>query len=218
MDSSKVFRWVIDVDPLWPSPADPIENAKATEHWAAGVDTRNALNLLPPEERSKVLRFFRPSDARLSLASCLLKRRAIVETCDATWSEVVIGEDNNRKPCYKPPDGNGKGLEFNISHHGTLVALVGCPGDTVRLGVDVVQMNWERDYPRVMKDGFEAWANVYEMVFSEREIRDIAGYTPPTELGSQENIKASLRHFYAHWCLKEAYVKMTSGMLLQNLH
>ena len=211
MDVPTVFRWILDVDLLWPSPPEPSESVKATSHWATGTDTRFALDSLTSEERAKVLRFYRPSDAKLSLASCLLKHRAIVDTCGVEWSEAIVSEDNNKKPCYKPPKPNLKTLEFNVSHHGTLVALVGCQGNAVRLGVDVVQMNWERDYQRVLKDGFEAWANIYEMVFSDREINEIAGYTPPGQLSPQEEIRAKLRHFYAHWCLKEAYVKMTGG-------
>lgn len=214
MDGPTVFRWLLDVQSLWPSSPGGPESAKATAHWATGVDATFALQLLAPHERAKVLRFYRPSDARLSLGSCLLKRRAITHTCEISWSEVVISEDSNRKPCYKPKDSNAKALEFNVSHHGSLVALVGSPGKSARLGVDIVQINWERDYLKVMEVGFEAWANVYEMVFSKREIKDIAGFMPPEQLDSQEEIRAKLRHFYAHWCLKEAYVKMTGEALL----
>lgn len=209
MGDPMVFRWLLDVESLWPSPPGGSESAKATAHWATGKDASHALDLLAPQERARVLRFYRPRDAKLSLGSCLLKRRAIADICQIGWAEGVVSEDSNRKPCYKPPNSNAKALEFNVSHHGSLVALVGCPGDLTRLGVDIVQMNWERDYAKVMREGFEAWANVYEMVFSDREIKDIAGFVPPEQLDAQEQIRAKLRHFYAHWCLKEAYVKMT---------
>ncbi len=219
MDDSKVFRWLLDVDLSWPSPQGGPESTKATahcatSHWATGKDASHALGMLAPQERAKVLRYYQPKDAKLSLGSSLLKRRAIVHTCQIAWPEGVVSEDSNRKPCYKPPDSDARTLEFNVSHHGSLVALVGCPGDVTRLGVDIVQMNWERDYARVMTEGFEAWANVYEMVFSEQEINDIAGFVPPEKLDSQAEIRAKLRHFYAHWCLKEAYVKMTGEALL----
>ena len=204
MDEPAAFRWLLDVDALWPIPSGHYENAKATAHWATGREANRALSQLTLDEKAKVLRFYRPSDAKLSLASCLLKKRAIVDYCKVPWSEAVIGEDDNRKPCYVPHDACGKTLEFNVSHHGTLVVLVGFPAKTVKLGIDVVQMNWERDYLRVMKDGFEAWANVYEMVFSDREVNDIAGYVPPEHKSPQEEIRAKLRHFYAHWGLKEA--------------
>lgn len=214
MDDLKVFRWLLDVDSLWPIPHGGPESAKATAHWATGKDASHALTLLAPQERAKVLRYYRPKDAKLSLGSSLLKRRAIADTCQIAWPEGVVSEDSNRKPCYRPPDCDARTLEFNVSHHGSLVALVGSPGGLTRLGVDIVQMNWDRDYARVMKEGFEAWANVYDMVFSDREIKDIAGFAPPEQLDSQAEVRAKLRHFYAHWCLKEAFSKMTGEALL----
>ncbi|CAD6585115.1 MAG: hypothetical protein ASARMPREDX12_001908 [Alectoria sarmentosa] len=214
MEDLKVFRWLLDVDPIWPVPIGGSKSAQSTAHWATIRATSHALALLTDGERAKALRFYRPSDAKLSLGSNLLKHRAIANTCQVPWSQAVISEGANKKPCYKTVAPSSKSLEFNVSHHGSLVALVGCPREDVRLGVDVVRMNWDKDYNTVMKDGFEAWANVYESVFSKREIQDIAGFVPPTRGTQQDEIRAKLRHFYAHWCLKEAYIKMTGEALL----
>ena len=213
-DETKAFRWLLDVESLWPSTVGGSQSAPSTAHWATGTTAQRALALLTDGERAKALRFYRPSDAKLSLASNLLKHRAIADTCRVPWSQAVSSEGPNKKPCYKPLGPNSQSLEFNVSHHGSLVALVGCPGESVKLGVDIVRMNWEKDFKTVMKDGFEAWANVYEMVFSDREIKDIAGFVPPTHRTQQDEIRAKLRHFYTHWCLKEAYVKMTGEALL----
>lgn len=209
MSDQVVFRWLLDVGPLWPSPPGVSGTGKATAHWASGKDASHALSLLAPPERTKVLRYYHPRDAKLSLGSCLLKRRAIANTCHVEWADGVVSEDDNRKPCYKSPDTNLKGLEFNVSHHGSLVALVGCADASTRLGVDIVQVNWERDYAKVAKEGFENWAKTYEMVFSDREIKDIVGFVPSEQLDHEEEIRADLRRFAAHWCLKEAYIKMT---------
>lgn len=214
MGDTKAFRWLLDVHPLWPAPVGGSQGTQSTAHWATGTAAQHALILLTDGERARALRFYRSSDAKLSLGSNLLKHRAIANTCQVPWSEAVVSEGANKKPCYKPVAPSTKCLEFNVSHHGSLVALVGCPGESVKLGVDIVKMNWEKDYNTVMKDGFEAWANVYESVFSHREIKDIAGFVPPTPGTSQDEIRAKLRHFYAHWCLKEAYVKMTGEALL----
>ena len=214
MHEINIFRWLLDVQPLWPAPVGGSEGLQSTAHWATGTTAQHALTLLADSERARALRFYRPSDAKLSLGSNLLKHRAIANTCQVPWSDALSSEGAHKKPCYKPPDPTSKGLEFNVSHHGSLVALVGCPGDSVRLGVDIVRMNWEKDYTTVMREGFEAWANVYEMVFSDREIKDIAGFVPPTQRTQQDEIRAKIRHFYAHWCLKEAYVKMTGEALL----
>ena len=214
MFEAPVFRWLLDVDNLWATPLGEIEVFKSTEKWATGADAQHALRLLPQDERVKVLKFYRHTDAKLCLGSCLLKRRAISEACGTSWSEVIISEDSNRKPCYKPKDAGGRTLQFNVSHHGSLVALAGCPGSHSMLGVDIVRVDWDRDYAKVQEAGFEAWANVYEMVFSNREMNDIAKYTPSQHTNHEETIRSKLRHFMTHWCLKEAYVKMTGEALM----
>ncbi|KAL9125602.1 MAG: hypothetical protein Q9217_005213 [Psora testacea] len=209
-----VFRWLLDVDKLWATPFQGDGPFKSTELWASGEGAQNALGLLPTEERTKVLRFYRHTDAKLCLGSCLLKRCAIAQTCDVPWTDVTISEDEHRKPCYKPADPAKKTLQFNVSHHGALVVLVGCTDERIRVGVDIVRMNWEKDYATVMRDGFEAWARVFETVFSNEEIRDITHYMPPAHTSQADEFRAKLRHFYVHWCLKEAYVKMTGEALL----
>lgn len=211
MDEQEVFRWVLDVQELWPVPDDHPSTKKptSTAHWSTGPDAQQALSLLFPAERAKVLRFFHPRDAKLALGSNLLKRRAISNTCHVPWEEAIVSEDHNRKPSYRPRKPGDPCIEFNTSHHGTLVALVGAPGERRKVGTDIVQIQWEKDYPSVKKDGFEKWARTYEAVFSVREAADIARYKPSGQLDGDEQIRARLRHFYAHWCLKEAYVKMT---------
>lgn len=212
MSEQSVFRWLLDVDNLWAAPFEGDNVFKSTERWAP--QAQYPLSLLAADEKAKVLHFYRHSDAKLCLGSCLLKRRAISDRCGIPWNDVCIDQDSNSKPCYKPPNATGMTLEFNVSHHGTLVALVGCSKLDIKLGVDVVKMNRGRDYAKVQEDGFASWAKVYEMVFSEREVDDIAKYETPAELSYEQEIRAKLRHFYAHWCLKEAYVKMTGEALL----
>lgn len=214
MDDVKVFRWILNVGDIWQLPNNRSEQRpNSTALWATSSEVNKALGFLPPEEQAKVLRFYRPQDAKLSLASNLMKHKAIANTCDVLWEDSIVGEDSHRKPCFKPSDPAKPMMEFNVSHHGTLVALVGCAGESVKLGVDIVQMNWEKDYPMVIKGGFEKWANIYEMVFSDREVRDIVNYSSGSS-DPKEDIRVKLRHFYAHWCLKEAYIKMTGEALL----
>ena len=216
MDEQAIFRWVLDVQELWPIPDALVSTEKpnSTAHWSTGSDVQQALNFLSSAERDKVLRFFHPRDAKLALGSNLLKRRAILNTCHVPWSEAIVGEDHNRKPSYRPSKSGAPRVEFNTSHHGTMVSLAGAPGERRKVGTDVVQIAWEKDYPAVQREGFEKWANTYESVFSTREAADIAHYHPPGQLNEDEEIRAKLRHFYAHWCLKEAYVKMTGEALL----
>ena len=214
MDDVKVFRWLLDVGKIWQAPnSGGGQKPNSTASWATNLEVKKALELLPPEEQAKALRYYRPQDAKLSLGSNLLKHKAIADTCDVPWKDSIVGEDSHRKPCFNPNGSAKPTMEFNVSHHGTLVALIGCAGETTKLGVDIVQMNWEKDYPMVMKGGFEKWANVYEMVFSDREVRDIVNYSAGSR-DAKGDIWVKLRHFYAHWCLKEAYIKMTGEALL----
>ncbi len=216
MGRPEVFRWLLDVKNLWPELDASGNTTRSTREWGSSRDVEPTLNLLPPEEKAKILRFHFIRDAKLCLGSYLLKHHAIAFVCHVPWTETVISEDEHRKPCYKPTDPNGQTLEFNVSHHGTLVAMVGCTGHKTKTGVDIVQMDFEKDFAAVRsdKEGFPGWAKTYASVFSDREVAEISGYTSPVASDLRNGIKAKLRHFYAHWCLKEAYVKMTGEALV----
>ncbi|KAL8889098.1 MAG: hypothetical protein Q9192_006072, partial [Flavoplaca navasiana] len=187
---------------------------EASHYWAQERDNQHALALLTSEEREKVLRFYHIRDVKLSLGSQLLKHCAVVRNCGVPWSESVISRHENHKPCYVPRNDSGKHLEFNVSHHGSLVALAGCADENIQIGVDVVQIDTIKDLPRVRQEGWPSWVKTYEAVFSDREVRDITTWVPSQSLNGDEMLKAKLRHFYAHWCLKEAYVKMTGEALM----
>ncbi|KAI4231274.1 MAG: hypothetical protein L6R40_007784 [Gallowayella cf. fulva] len=212
--TSQVFRWVLDVQPEWPCSDNIKAGRDAASRWAVENNNQRALNLLTSDEREKVLRFYHVRDAKLSLASQLLKHCAVVQNCRVSWAESVIGKDENHKPCFIPADGAKEQLQFNVSHHGYLVALAGCTNQDVRIGVDVVQVDTSKDLPRVREEGWPSWVRTYEAVFSAREVQDIITWTPQQSLNEEESLKAKLRHFYAHWCLKEAYVKMTGEALM----
>ena len=55
---------------------------------------------------------------------------------------------------------------------------------------------------------------MFDSVFSERELNDIINFVPPESSDPQAEIAAKLRHFYLHWAMKEAYVKLTGEALL----
>lgn len=210
----EVFRWAIDVQPEWPCPDDIKPGRDAAPQWAAEPEADHALRLLPLQEREKVLRFYHVRDAKLSLASQLLKHCAVSQTCNVPWSETTISRDERHKPCYIPQAGANGRIEFNVSHHGTLVVLAGSADSNIQIGVDVVQVDNLKDLPKVRQEGWQSWVNTYEAVFSGREVQDIVSWEPSESLGDDDRFKAKLRHFYAHWCLKEAYVKMTGEALM----
>ena len=207
MVNELIFRWILDIAPLWPSSSEDGKRELTQHHWASVETSQDALKFLSSAEREKVLKFYFASDAKLCLGSCLLKRKAVSDTCAIPWSGVVIGQDSNKKPCFKPEQPLGRGLEFNVSHHGSLVALVGCEGQSVQLGVDVVKIDFEKDYSHVKKQGFSDWASTYESGFSDREMEDVVRFmAEPTAADQtpQDVVRAQVRNFYAHWCLKEA--------------
>ncbi|KAL8681876.1 MAG: hypothetical protein Q9186_002033 [Xanthomendoza sp. 1 TL-2023] len=213
-DATRVFRWVLDVQPEW-SCSDNIKSGRdAASRWAEENNNQRALKLLTFEERDRVLRFYHIQDAKLSLGSQLLKHCAVVRSCHVAWSDSFITQDENHKPGFIPVNGAKEHLQFNVSHHGSLVALAGCTDKDVHIGVDVVQIDTSKDLPRVREEGWPSWVKTYEAVFSAQEVQDIIRWEPQQPLDDEDSIRSKLRHFYAHWCLKEAYVKMTGEALM----
>ena len=194
MANRAVFRWLLDTAQLWPAPTSISSGypATSTENWATG-DASRALSALPPEETAKVLRFKRPQDAKLKLGSYLLKHLAIVRSCGVPWSESVISVADNGKPYYDPPeDAEEKIVQFNVSHHGAVVVLVGRAGPGARLGIDVVHVDWDKDRRTVAREGFEGWVRIFQEVFSELEVANIVSTIPDTytlEDGTAVNLK-----------------------------
>ncbi|KAL8966555.1 MAG: hypothetical protein Q9183_003319 [Haloplaca sp. 2 TL-2023] len=213
-EAAEVFRWVLDVQSEWPSSEFIKPGRDAASLWALENNNERILGLIPAHERTKILRFYHVRDAKLSLGSQLLKHSAITQYCQVPWSDSAISKDSNHKPCYISQDGSVKHLEFNVSHHGSLVALAGCTARDMQIGIDVVQIDAAKDIPKVRQEGWLSWVNTFEAVFSAAEMRDIAFWEPHESSSEDDRLKAKLRHFYAHWCLKEAYVKMTGEALM----
>ncbi|KAL8694186.1 MAG: hypothetical protein Q9218_001130 [Villophora microphyllina] len=213
-EAIRVFRWILDVEPEWSSEENIKPGKDATSRWAQGEAIQHSLSLLPLEERERVLRFYHVRDAKLSLGSQLLKHCAIVRTCQVSWIQSVITKDHNHKPCYIPENTGDTQCKFNVSHHGSLVVLAGCSHKDIQLGVDVVQIDAVKDTFKVRQEGWSSWVKTFEAVFSAREIQDIVVWEPAECLTEEHLLKAKIRHFYAHWCLKETYVKMTGEALM----
>ncbi|MCJ1253022.1 hypothetical protein MMC24_000829 [Lignoscripta atroalba] len=235
LSQGSLFRYVLDAAIQFPIPSPNNESGRtstSTSAWATSPTASRALSLLPPNEQDHVLRFHRPQDAALSLGSSLLKRLAAVRALELLWQEVEFGRDERGKPVVVGDalGAEGKTLEFNVSHHGDLVVLVGWKspgkeegerkekGKRKQVGTDVVMFNWEKDTAGMRREGgWEGWVNIYQAVFNEAEvwrmvhsIRDDASVT-----GVKEKImEKRLRLFYSHWCLREAYIKMTGEALL----
>jgi len=145
----------------------------------------DALRLLSPDEQNVCLRKMFIADARMSLASALLKRLFVSRALGIPWSQVKIarkGDPTHGKPSALLPDGSFAPIDFNVSHQAGLVALVGWKGDPnnfqdrqspVQVGVDIVCVNERDDYRTINQEGFDGWVDVYEEVFGEEERWDM---------------------------------------------
>ncbi|KAG6031842.1 hypothetical protein E4U41_007404 [Claviceps citrina] len=161
----------------------------------------------------------------MALASALLKRHAITSSCpDLPWSAARFTRDARTKPVFRLPDGS-EPLLFNVSHQAGLVCLVAVLAppppvvddhdDTTNLavGVDVAcpSERRARDHALVSADGWRSFVEMHDSVFSPGESARL-GRLPFGDRGL--DLDRKLGYFYALWCLREAYVKMTGEALL----
>lgn len=251
--------WLLDTRELWPG-----DNILAAE--GAG----EALAMISVPEQNAVRSKMFVQDARMSLGSALLKRLYISKTLGIDWKNVRVARKSNEKhgkPCAVDIAGQPiPGIDFNVSHQGGLVALIGYDAlvgssfaqsetidgsvDEVKCGVDIVCVNERNDYRTIDEEGFDGWIDIYEFVFSNEErwsmkydvdyitLKD-GSILNSQELGRHDRcisrnktinvttsgckevsfpsnliVEAKLRRFYAYFCYKEAYIKMTGEALL----
>ena len=206
-----VFRLYLNAREAFPYPS-PATTTKDWD-WRSSPNIRTALLMLPPAEQAAVFRYYRRGDASLALGSFLLKHLAIVRACGVPWAASSITADpavSNGKPFYAPG-----GVAFNVSHHGDAVVLAASTRPGARVGIDVVKVDLAKDRPALAREGgFEGWLRLFRDMFAPAETRALAAAcTGDARLRGDELLQARLRHFYAHWACKEAYIKMTGDAL-----
>jgi 4'-phosphopantetheinyl transferase len=161
----------------------------------------------------------------MSLASQLLKHYVVAKGLGIPWSSTTLTRDANKKPVYLTPSGE-EPVYFNVSHQAgivTLVAVTGYAKGPVEAGVDVVCVSEreKRDHQMIKDEGWHRFVDVHSDVFGRSE----SGYLKndlllsgrsalPARPTPDEVTDFKLRNFYALWCLREAYVKMTGEALL----
>ncbi|KAF2660309.1 4'-phosphopantetheinyl transferase [Lophiostoma macrostomum CBS 122681] len=173
-DKQHLTRWLLDTRSLWPG-----------DKIADSVCAPEALRLIGRQEREACIRKYHIADAKMSLASALLKRLFVSKTLDIAWKDVKFGrkrDPKHGKPCALLPDGTPAPIEFNVSHQAGLVALVGCRTNEVELGVDIVCVNERNDYRLIDQEGFDGWVDVYSEIFSPEESHDMKYNTDPFRL------------------------------------
>lgn len=115
-------------------------------------------------------------DAKLSLASALLKRLFVHEALGVPWEDIRFrrkGDPVHGKPAHVFEDGTFSPIDFNVSHQAGLVALVGTDTPGMDLGVDIVCVNERNDYRVIDKDGLDSWVDIHSEMFSREECDDM---------------------------------------------
>ncbi|KAK5991031.1 4'-phosphopantetheinyl transferase NpgA [Cladobotryum mycophilum] len=202
MTPPTVIQWALDTRNLWPE----AKETKELSHVAS-----RAMSLLSPSEQSAVLRYYFVKDAKLSLGSSLLKRLAICRFCRVPWADATSTRDERTKPVFLMPADGSEPLLFNISHQAGVVVLfaVHLPPPGLAIGVDIVCVGErrERDHQIIKQEGWAHFLAIHDEVLCPREVQRLR-YLPI------KDVDKLLEYFYALWCLREAYVKMTGEALL----
>lgn len=189
------------------------------------------MSLLNDDGRKKVLHYYQLRDAKMALASCLLKPYAVSRLFKMRWSETladIITKDPKTKtqvkPYYMDPATDTQPVAFNVSHQAGIVivaAVANYPPRQAEVGVDIVctSENRLRDHRTVMEDatGWSKFVETHDFVLADEEAaylkHKVLAAVPqaldlPPNPTAEQVADAKLRAFYALWCLREAYVKL----------
>ncbi|KAK3693701.1 hypothetical protein B0T22DRAFT_476524 [Podospora appendiculata] len=213
-----LVQWILDTRSWFP---------EATQTRHLETQASRALALLPENERAAVLKYYFVRDAKMSLASALLKHYAISRLAQIPWAATTITRDARTKPVWRDPATGSSPVAFNVSHQAGIVALVAVadyPG-AVEVGVDVVCTSERRERDLAILRGQQGWHGFVDMhadVFAAGEaaylkyqvIREVPWLAAAARQSPERAADGKLRAFYALWALREAYVKLTGEALL----
>lgn len=220
MTSPQIFQWILDTRPWFPG-------ATQTSHLDTHPGAARLFALLPPSARPSTLRYYHILDAKMALASSLLKHYLVAHHLPSLpWHSTpahLTRDARGGKPLFTHPT---LSLAFNITHQAGVVALVAvlhAPSLAVQVGVDLVSPTERRvrDRALVAKEGWPTFVDMHADVFAKREaaylkhavLAAVPGLVAPAG-GPDAVVDAKLRAFYALWALREAYVKLTGEALL----
>ncbi|KAI0837916.1 phosphopantetheinyl transferase [Hypoxylon sp. FL0890] len=214
-ENVKILQYLVDTRGLWP---------KATKTKDLENEAARALALLTEDEKKAVLRYYFVADAKMSLASHLLKHWVVSKYANVPWWETKLTRDEKTKPIYRDPVTGKQPVAFNVSHQCGIVALVAVAGydGQVDIGTDVVCTTERRtrDHRVINTEGWGKFVDMHADVFGRSEAQYLKSDLLATQPGlpplarGEEIVDFKLRCFYTLWCLREAYVKMTGDALL----
>ncbi|KAI0019696.1 4'-phosphopantetheinyl transferase [Xylariomycetidae sp. FL0641] len=166
-DKVQVIQYLVDTRELWPA---------ATKTAQLETEAIRALSLLTDDERAAVLRYYFVADAKMALASHLLKHWVVSRYCGVAWEDTRLTRDAHKKPIYVDASGR-QPVAFNVSHQAGLVALVAVHGygdgrtQQVDVGVDVVCTSERRarDHKVIAAEGWPKFVDMHADVFGSAE-------------------------------------------------
>ncbi|KAK3903695.1 hypothetical protein C8A05DRAFT_43119 [Staphylotrichum tortipilum] len=219
-DGSILFQWMVDTRE-WYSEVDKVKDLRTA--------ASDALAFLTPDYQEPIFSQHFVKDAKMVLASALLKHYAVTRLTGTPWRAVGGGLSRNRlkKPIFRDAAGV-ETVRFNVSHQSGLVAIAAVatrdyPAGDVEIGVDVVCTSERRtsDHSYIARDGWPAFVDTFAEVFAPEEERylknrvlyAVPGLLPPNAT-DEEVSDGRLRAFYSLWAMREAYVKLTGVALL----
>jgi len=89
---------------------------------------RRVMALLPEAESSAALKYYHVRDAKMSLASSLIKHLAVAHLSPSTpWHQTAITRDARTKPTWVDPSTGESPVAFNVTHQAGVVALIATP-------------------------------------------------------------------------------------------
>ncbi|KAF2405288.1 hypothetical protein EJ06DRAFT_540633 [Trichodelitschia bisporula] len=157
-------RWLLDTRALWPGDF----TTAATPY----------LTLLPPHTHPAITRKFHAVDKRMALGSALLKHAFLTQHTGLPFPSIRFTrkpDPTHGKPAWLPPTGReeeGKGVDFNVSHAGGIVVLVGAVvvggegGGKVQVATDIIAggslAGFTEQFTSLLSEG-EIWDATYKL-------------------------------------------------------
>ncbi|KZT12948.1 uncharacterized protein LAESUDRAFT_689951 [Laetiporus sulphureus 93-53] len=175
-------------------------NDEAVADWE-GI-YQKGLELVDPESRQRLQRFYHRKDSFRGLVGRLLPRMLLKER-GVPPDRMSFGKTATGKP-YITTDHLAEPIGYSITHDSGLIAMAFASGNDLyhdppayRVGVDVMKLKPPKH------ETFRAFVDVFndQLTSLERDILLPPTASPPL---SQEE---AFRRFYLIWTLKEAYTK-----------
>ncbi|EHK97514.1 hypothetical protein M7I_6723 [Glarea lozoyensis 74030] len=204
-NSPKIIQWILDTRPLWPVPA---KEKKQDEVAELKTVASRALALLSDSEQASVLKYYHVRDAKIHQAGIvsLIAAVGFKNQVDTGTDVVCVNERESRDSEYIQKSGffdwvDIHGEVFSESEISFMKLGPILPSD---LGIEGEFMGYGKDrISRCQRRGGEVAVNVKRGDHEEE-----------VNVKTSKVIDVKMRRFYAMWCLRESFVKMTGEALL----